>query len=236
MNGQNRQDGTPLYERVVHGIRQLIEEKGLEPGDRIPNETELCRLFDVSRITVRKGVSLLSADGILEKRQGKGTYVGIPGVITGTAGISGFYESCRKKGMRASAQVIHVKMVKASELDALELGIGKNGEVLETLRIRLADNVPVMLEKNHFSRAYSYLLDCDLEGSLYNLLRGYGAEPGSAEHEISMRVPDSETASMLSVPEGFPLIFLREVIYDQKGRPLHNSEQWIRGDIFTFRV
>ena len=231
-----RQESTPLYEQVVRGIKNLIDERGLSSGDRIPNEEELCELFGVSRITVRKAVSLLTSEGVLEKRQGKGTFVGTPGVITETSGISGFYESCRKKGMKASAKVIHVKMVRASRMDFEELGIGKAGEVLETLRVRLADNVPVMLEKNHFSPAYSYLMECDLEGSLYNLLRGYGAEPKSAEHEISMKLPDALTAKRLNVPENSPLIFLREVIYDQKGRPLHNSEQWIRGDIFTFRV
>ena len=229
-------DSIPLYEQVLRGIRNLIDERGLSSGDRIPNEDELCEMFGVSRITVRKGVSILCSEGVLEKRQGKGTFVGTPGVITETSGISGFYESCRKKGLKAGAEVIHVKMVKATKMDEEELGIAGNGEVLETLRVRFADNVPVMLEKNHFSPAYSYLTDCDLEGSLYNLLRGYGAEPKTAEHDISMRFPDALTAKRLSVTENSPLIFLREVIYDQKGRPLHNSEQWIRGDIFTFRV
>lgn len=229
-------DSTPLYEQVMRGIRNLIEERGLSSGDRIPNEDVLGEMFGVSRITVRKGVALLCSDGILEKRQGKGTFVGTPGVIAKTGGISGFYESCRKRGLKAGAEVIHVKTVKASKTDREELGIVRNGEVLETLRVRLADNVPVMLEKNHFSLAYSYLMDCDLEGSLYNLLRGYGAEPKTADHDISLKFPDALTARRLNVPVNSPLIFLREVIYDQKGRPLHNSEQWIRGDIFTFRV
>lgn len=236
MNTSAVNDGTPLYERVVYGIKNLIDEKGLAQGEKIPNEEELCRLFGVSRITVRKGVSVLVSEGLLEKRQGKGTFVGKSRHVSETTAVTGFYESCRRQGMKASARVIHAKMVRPSQRDIDELGIGRSGEVLETLRVRLADNVPVMLEKNHFSSAYSYLMESDLEGSLYNLLRGYGVEPGFAEHEISMKLPDASVAKRLSVPETCPLLLLREVIYDRKGRPLHNSEQWIRGDIFTFRM
>ena len=120
--------------------------------------------------------------------------------------------------------------------DIEELNLRTGDRVLETLRICSADGVPVVLERNHFSMAYSYLENENLSGSLYNVLRDYGIEPRQATHDISMAYATENQAKMLDVEPGAPLMRLHEVVYDQKGRPLHNSLQLIRGDRFVFRI
>jgi GntR family transcriptional regulator len=94
----------------------------------------------------------------------------------------------------------------------------------------------VVLEKNHFSMAYSYLENENLSGSLYSVLRDYGIEPKQASHDISMTYASDAQAKLLDIETGTPLMRLHEVVYDQKGRPLHNSLQLIRGDRFVFRI
>ena len=107
---------------------------------------------------------------------------------------------------------------------------------METLRVRNAEGEPVVLEKNHFSTVYSYLANENLNGSLYNVLRDYGVEPREATHEISLAFATEAQAKLLNVDVGSPLMRLKEVVFDQKGRPLHNSVQLIRGDRFVFRI
>ena len=102
--------------------------------------------------------------------------------------------------------------------------------------MRKADGVPVVLEKNRFSLADAWLQDQDLSGSLYSLLREYGVEPKLAVHEVSLRFAAAEEAELLQTEQGAPLVCLHEVIYDQRGRPLHNSSQLIRGERFVFRI
>ena len=225
-----------LYETVAAKLRSQINGGILNPGDQIPTEKELCEACGVSRITVRRAVSELEKEGILEKRQGKGTFVTTPGTGIDLREVNSFHEACRRAGVRPGTKVISVGYVKAAETDVSELKTVPGERVVETVRVRTADGVPVVLEKNRFSMAYSYLTECDLSGSLYALLREMGVEPSAAVHEISLRKTDREAAALLGVREGTPLIFLHEVIYDQKGRPLHNSDQFIRGDLFTFRV
>ena len=93
-----------------------------------------------------------------------------------------------------------------------------------------------MLEKNHFSMAFAYLENENLAGSLYNILRDYGIEPKQGTHDISMTYATENQAKLLSIEPGTPLMRLHEVVFDQKGRPLHNSIQLIRGDRFVFRI
>ena len=68
------------------------------------------------------------------------------------------------------------------------------------------------------------------------MLRDYGIEPKQASHDISMAYASEEQAKLLNIETGAPLMRLHEVVYDQKGRPLHNSLQLIRGDRFVFRI
>lgn len=236
MTELRKKDVTPLYEQACCRLRDRIETGDYGPGTAIPAETELCREFGVSRITVRRAVEELVRQGMLEKKQGKGTFVALPGPAIDLQEVSSFHEACRRRGSKASTRVIHVKMVPADEKDEADLHLGRNQKVVETFRIRYADNIAVTVEINHFSSAYSYLTEYDLDGSLYNILREFGADPTKAVHDISIARADSMISQWLGISVGDPVLFLEEVIYDQKGRPLHNSRQWIRGDRFTFRI
>jgi DNA-binding LacI/PurR family transcriptional regulator len=69
----------PIYRQVMSYIRSDIEKKAFKPGDQLPSEPELAELYDVSRITIRKVLSLLSNEGLVERRKGKGTFVSEPG-------------------------------------------------------------------------------------------------------------------------------------------------------------
>ena len=69
-----------------------------------------------------------------------------------------------------------------------------------------------------------------------DFMREYGTEPTQAMHDISLCYATAEQAGYLGIEEGAPLLKLHELIFDQRGRPLHNSLQLIRGDQFVFRI
>ena len=70
----------------------------------------------------------------------------------------------------------------------------------------------------------------------YSLLHDYGVDPKLTLHDVCLHYADGEEARLLETEEGTPLVCLHEVVYDQRGRPLHNSVQLIRGDRFVFRI
>ncbi|MGB4255860.1 MAG: GntR family transcriptional regulator, partial [Rectinema sp.] len=68
-------------QEVASHIKELIRDEKLKPGEKLPNELELCSLFSVSRPTIREAVKILISQGIIEIRRGKGTYVTeVPGI------------------------------------------------------------------------------------------------------------------------------------------------------------
>ncbi|MBR3428899.1 MAG: GntR family transcriptional regulator [Clostridia bacterium] len=227
---------SPLYHQLMLRLAEDIERGVYSVGSRIPPEHELEALYQVSRVTVRRALAELTSEGLLEKKQGKGTFVSTPRISQDLKSIHSFHDACKQNGFQGGTLVIHVKETEANSADLEELKLPKGSKVIETLRVRTADGVPVVLEKNHFSMAYSYLENENLAGSLYIVLRDYGIEPKQASHDISMAYATESQAKLLEVDPGAPLMRLHEVVYDQKGRPLHNSLQLIRGDRFVFRI
>ena len=227
---------SPLYNQLMQRITDDIEKGNYPVGSRIPPEHELEEAYQVSRVTVRRALAELTAEGLLERKQGKGTFVSTPRISQDLKSIHSFHESCRKNGVRAGTRVIHITEIPADAADQADLNLREGDRVVETVRVRSADGEPIVLEKNHFSMAYAYLENENLNGSLYNILREYGIEPKQATHDISMTFATESQAKLLNVEAGSPLMRLREVVYDQKGRPLHNSLQLIRGDRFVFRI
>lgn len=227
---------SPLYHQLKQRIAADIERGTYPVGSRIPPEHELEKLYEVSRVTVRRALAELTTEGLLERKQGKGTFVSVPQGRMHLKSLHSFHDSCTFNKVKPSTDVIHVKEMTASTRDAEELNLAVGSRVLEMLRVRRADGIPVVLEKNRFSMAYAYLQDQDLSGSLYSLLREYGVEPKLAVHDVSLHYADAAEAELLEIKEGSPLVCLHEVIFDQRGRPLHNSIQLIRGDQFVFRI
>ena len=230
------ESSSPLYHQLMTRLLEDIEQGTYPVGSRIPPEHQLEELYNVSRVTVRRALAELTADGLLEKKQGKGTFVSTPRISQDLKSIHSFHDACKQNGFFGGTEVVHILETEADAADIEELKLRAGDRVLETLRICTADGVPVVLEKNHFSMAYSYLENENLSGSLYNVLRDYGIEPRQATHDISMAFATESQAKMLGVEPGAPLMRLHEVVYDQKGRPLHNSLQLIRGDRFVFRI
>lgn len=236
MKGLRADSSSPLYHQLMQRITADIERGTYPIGSRIPPEHELEQLYQVSRVTVRRALAELTSEGLLERKQGKGTFVSMPQGTLQLKSLHSFHDSCRMNKVKPSTDVINVKETVANSIDTDELNLTSGSRVLETLRVRRADNVPVVLERNRFSMAYAYLQDMDLTGSLYSLLREYGIEPKLAIHDVSLHFATDEEAQLLEIKNGEPLVCLHEVIYDQKGRPLHNSIQLIRGDRFVFRI
>ena len=232
----NTDASNPLYVQLMQKIKNSISTGELKTGARIAAEQELCSMYGVSRITVRKAIAELEKEGILEKKQGKGTFVTVPAIHRKLHAVNSFHDTCRMNGKKPSTRVLVSRSGIAGKQDVDELGVAPGSRIIETVRVHFADRVPVILEENHFSMAYSYLLESDLNGSLYNLLSECGAEPAQATHIISLKNATKQVAGLLKMEENAPVMYLHEVIYDKKGRPLHTSSQYIRGDIFSFRI
>ncbi len=226
---------SPLYRQLMQRIRADIAS-GLYPvHSRIPSEAELGATYQVSRVTVRKALAGLTEEGLLHRKQGKGTFVSAPRLQSNLREITSFHDACQMMGCTAGTEVISMQMIRLED-DMRDRMMLTGDELVEIVRLRTADGEPVMLETNCFPEDYAFLLKEDMTGSLYHCLSQRGIEAASGVHEISLCYANAQQAKLLNVEIGTALLQLDQLIYDQHGSLLHTSHQVIRGDRFTFRI
>ena len=176
----------PLYRQLMRRLREDIAAGVYPVSSRIPSEQALCGAYGVSRVTVRRALEELTQEGLLQRRQGKGTFVSTPHLFRDLKHVNSFASVCRMTGVTPGTRVVRAALVPADAEDISRQLSPAGGQVVETVRLRLANREPVMLEINHFPARYDWLLGEDLGGSLYELLRGRQCEPSEAIHEISL--------------------------------------------------
>ncbi|WP_042354155.1 GntR family transcriptional regulator [Bacillus rubiinfantis] len=231
----------PLYIQLKKAIQSAIVNEQFQQGEKIPTEVELSERYEVSRITVRKAVQELVSEGYLVKRQGKGTFVSLPKFdrkIEHEA-VLGFTAACQANGLDSHSVVTKKEIMKPDSLLRTLLQLEKNEKVVYIQRKRYAGDSPLMLENNFYPfNRYQFLLDETLEGSLYSLLREkYGIDPNhSGKTTLEIALADEEQAQVLETSIGKPLFYMKTIIYDQFGRPVHVGKQYIIGDRYQFTL
>jgi len=195
------------YVRVRDYLRSLVTHE-LAVGDAIPSERLLCERFGVSRMTVRQAVDALVVDGLLEREQGRGTFVA-PTKVDLEVRLASFGEDMRRRGMEPSSRVLVAEEIAASSdiADALEL---LPGELVFYLhRVRYADGVPMAIEQTWLpSRLAPGLFDSGAPDSIYGELRRRGLDPDWGEDTVSATEVDAQDAELLGIRTGRALLCL----------------------------
>lgn len=226
---------SPLYQQLMSRLKNDILAGVYAAGARIPSEQVLCDTYGVSRVTVRKAMLDLVQEGLLVRRQGKGTFVAGERIQRDLQQITSFTDACREKGHQPGTRLISAEWSPVTAEDVEKLGVAQGTQVVEMIRLRLCDEEPVMLEINRFPARYAFLLEEAVE-SLYAVLLSHGVKPASAVHDISLGHATPLVSRHLGCGQGDALLLLDETVLDQHGEPLHLSRQWIRGDKYTFRI
>ena len=168
MNELDPQSIVPLYKQLKDLLLQEIKEGIYKANQKIPTELELSEKYQISRMTVRKALAELVEEGVLAKKQGKGTFVCTPKIDVRSPN---FTMMCVTNHKVPSSKIIKIVKQPASERDIRELNLVPDEEVIYLLRLLFADGEPVMVEHNFFPERFSKLLETDLEDtSLYAFL------------------------------------------------------------------
>lgn len=189
------------YVRVRDYLRSLVTHE-LAPGDAIPSERVLCERFGVSRMTVRQAVDALVVEGLLQREQGRGTFVA-PSKVDLEVRLASFGEEMRRRGMDPSSRVLAAEQVPATPdvADALELVPGEPVHHLH--RVRLADGEPMAIEQTWVPASLvPGLLGEGAPESVYGELRRRGLEPDWGEDTVAASEVDAQDASLLGLRPG----------------------------------
>ncbi len=165
-----------LYQQVKDALLKLIHNQVWRPNSLIPTEQELMETFKVSRTTIRQAINMLVQEGLLEKRQGKGTIV-LPLKLVGNLGrLRGFAEEVMERGLVPHSQLIRAEFVSMLNFEKSVLQVPENESVLIIERIRLANDVPIALERSCWpEKIGQILMKYDLNSAkYYEILENHG--------------------------------------------------------------
>ena len=234
----NRQSKLPLYDLIEQNLRELILNGQLVSGDLVLSEWELSSLYGVSRLTVRHALDNLSRQGWLNRRHGVGTFVTRPSVAQIPLSRLSFTEQMRAIGRVPSSRQIYIRIIQASGPVAASLGLQEGDPVVEILRVRLADDEPILLEASDLSHTRFPELDASTDlsnASLYEFLNThYQITVASMDQTLEPVLLTQSQAEFLETQPGTPALYSEVVAFDPHGDPIEFSWSVTRGDQCKF--
>ena len=227
----------PKYLAVREHLRRRVS--ALPERTVLPPEPLLCAQYGVSRITLRRAVDGLVADGHLVREQGRGTYVSRPSVRheyreSFVHRIAGFNSVMTEQGAQVGTSVLTQRIVPAPTAVATELSLAVAEDVVELERLRSVDGAPNHVAHSFLpARLYPRAAEEDFsQGSLYEFLRReYGADLAHARIVVDVGTAAPDEAELLRIVAGSPLLVVRTTVRDSAGHPLVHSFSRLRPDV-----
>jgi GntR family transcriptional regulator len=229
----------PVHARISSWLEELIVSRTLQPGDRLPSEVEFADALGVSRMTLRQALAAIAAKGLIDRRRGRfgGNFVCTPRFEFDHASLPGFTEQMRRINVEAGAQVLRARTRRPDPDVREHLVLASSAQVHEVVRARSANGEPIVVEEAYLPAAvFPGLLSADLTGSLYSIMREYGAAPFAAEEQIEATEADAQHADALGVRHGSPLLLITRTSRTESGVAVEFSRDYHRSDRARIRI
>jgi GntR family transcriptional regulator len=217
-------------------LKDWIQKGRYAPNERLPSEGELCEMLDVSRITTRRAIEMLTQDGLIRRVQGLGTFVSptIPKAAEPQGSMSDLATRVRRLSERTTLADIEIGRVKADATTATELKLRAGDEVIRAAYTRIEKKVPIGCAELFVPAALGVeITEHDLrENASPTLLRTKGIELSGAHQLIGATLADGQLASRLKINVGSPLIRIRLLILGPEREPVEHLRAHYRADVY----
>jgi GntR family transcriptional regulator len=214
----------PLYEQVKKKITESLVQGEWNPGEVIPSEIELANVYDVSQGTVRKAIDELSAESVLIRRQGKGTYVA---THTEENIQLRFLKLTSNFGLKEKLdnQLVSFSKEKATNKLAKILNINSSSTIISMKRVLTFNEKPLILDVIKIPAQYFRGLTAEMvverKGSMYRMYEtDFGIRMLRADEKIKAISANFESASLLNIKENSPLLSVERLSYTYDNKPL----------------
>jgi len=145
----NFESGIPLYIQIKDYVREKIEIGELKTGDKIPSEELLCEKFNVSKITVIRALRDLVNEGIIFRKQGKGSFVKEPSYKEDLSKLANFKNIDTWSRGKAEHKILKWHTIKPPKEIRNRMKLTKEDKVLEIVRLRFFKEEPVAFERTY---------------------------------------------------------------------------------------
>ncbi len=230
---------TPAYMQLEQQLTEAIESAALHPGSALPSERELASRLGLSRMTVRRAFEELESSGLVEQRQGSGTYVRSRPVEQVIDRVLGFTEEARKLGFVPGARLIESVVLPADEQVRGALALQADDLALRITRLRTADGAPLAVQVAWLPpELHSLSLEgIERMGSLYQTIETqFGRVPATAHQTIGARLPTRPECGLLGIARDVPVLALERTTFDADGASFEFVRSVYRGDRYRMAL
>jgi GntR family transcriptional regulator len=225
----------PLYHQVYVLMRQQLSDGTFSVGKPMPSEAELAVQFNVSRITIRKSMERLEAEGRVSRQRGRGTF---PLPQKGASKDSWLIQSDRSLGETTSIELLGYEVVVAQADVAQKLGLKPEEEVLKITRVRRSAKSPISYTICYLPAEFKKFIPKRKNESqpISVLLTKAGIELRYFHDYISATLADVEIAGHLEVDVGTALVTMTRTVKTEDGRIVQLLRALFRPDRFGYTV
>jgi len=226
----------PLYKQVYDQLTKRLVNGHWKPAEALPSEMALAAELGVSQGTVRKALNQMVAENLLERQQGKGTYVA---EHTQESSLFRFFRLREPDGQSLipDTQVLSSARRAATKTESIKLNIKGKSQVVQLLRLRSLQGEPVIMEKVVLPLSVFPNIDKELEmpNSLYTLYQDkYGISIVSVRDELrATEIPD-EYADKLNLAVGSPVMMVERQSINIDGRVVECSEAYYATNKYVY--
>lgn len=224
----------PKYHQIYLVLREQLREGQFAGG--LPPEIALSKQFGAGRVTVRRALEQLAAEGLIIRQAGRGTRPAPPQADTAahrsTQGgkasrLTGLLEKIVNMSLRTSVKVIEWRTIEAPPDVAQALQIAVGAKVKKGVRRRSLAEGPLSYITTYVPEDLASRFGRgDLARKpILRLIEESGVELGRAHQTVSARQADAAVAAELDVAVGTALLAVRRLVYDTSDRPV----QWLHG-------
>ncbi|EDS78533.1 GntR family transcriptional regulator [Clostridium massiliodielmoense] len=236
----SKENPLPLHYQLKEIIREQIENNELKPGDLIVTERELCKIQNVSRMTVNKAILSLVNEGLLYRQQGKGTFVSAPKKMHKISELKGFTEEMNSKGLKTNTKILSFKIKEATKKLQNVFSLNNTSKkIIEIIRLRESNSEPVAIETTILPyNLFNNMTQKSLEGkSLYKTFKTkYNYYPEKAKQIIEpIKLTDYESTLLNQEQDALALLFTRTT-FTHENTVIEYTKAIFRSDIYKYEM
>ena len=234
LEDQIAQDSTPIFQRIKDYLTSEIAAGRWKEGDVVPSEQALVRQFGVSRMTVNRAVRELTAEHVLTRRQGSGTYVAPQKYQATLVEIRSIADEIRARGHRHHSSLQLLEKARATEALALQFELQSGEALFHSVIVHFENELPIQVEDRWVNPACApdYLAQ-DFAAITPNEHLMKAAPLQSATYSIEALQPPREIADMLAIEARQCCLVLRRRTH-ALGQVASVVTMWHPGQLYQF--
>ncbi|WP_394171743.1 GntR family transcriptional regulator [Guptibacillus hwajinpoensis] len=238
MSNEQFTKGEALYLQIKNILIDRIQNGSWRANELIPTEQELIKEFGVSRTTIRQAITVLVQNGLLEKKQGRGTVVKPQQLVGNLGQLKGFAEEVMERGSVPRSKLIRAEFKTNLYHEKEMLQVPEDAPILLIERIRFSDDTPVALERSCWPEEIGQLLmKHDLnEAKYYEILENDQIYLNRANERIAAMNATIDEADLLAIRPGEALLEMTRLSYGLNDHPMEYTRTKYRSDQYHYHI